>query len=155
MSRGPALKTLSTVLRSLQFAGATIILAIYSYTLGALANHGLSTPTFVRAVEGIAGITIAYAIICMVVTRFFAGRTLPSFINMIFDTAFGATYIYVATANRGGAGSCSGEVDTAFGKGKSGDKVDDGGHGGFMALPKFGDACRLLTACLAISIVMM
>ncbi|PKS05276.1 hypothetical protein jhhlp_008648 [Lomentospora prolificans] len=155
MALGPALKTLQMALRSLQLTGALVILAIYSYTLGALANRGLSTPTFVRAVEGIAGITIAYTIACMVATRFFAGRTFPSFINMIFDVAFAAAFIYVAVANRGGAGSCSGEVDTAFGKGKSADKVDDGGNGGFMALPKYADACRLLTACLAIAILMI
>ncbi|CAI4210254.1 unnamed protein product [Parascedosporium putredinis] len=155
MSRGPVLKTTQTLLRSLQLTGAVVILAIYSYTLGALANRGLSTPTFVRAVEGIAGITVAYAIACLIANRFFAGRTFPSFINMILDVAFASAFIYVAVANRGGAGSCSGEVDTAFGKGDAADKVSDDDHGGFMALPKYGDACRLLAACLAVSILMI
>ncbi|MBE3043563.1 hypothetical protein IMZ48_13530 [Candidatus Bathyarchaeota archaeon] len=152
-AQSPFLRTLQTGLRALQLTAAVAVLAIYSYTLGALANRGLKTPVNVRAVEGIVGVTVAYAIACTVLLRLFATRTFSAFVLIFFDVTFAAAWIYVAVANGGGA-SCSGEVETHFGKGKVEDDVK-GESDGFMALPKFGDACRLLTASLAISILSM
>lgn len=152
-SGSPILRTLQTGLRSLQLTAAIAVLAIYSYTLGALSNRGLSTPTDVRAVEGIVGITVGYAALCIVLLRIFPTRTFPAFVLIVLDVAFAASWIYVATANGGGT-SCSGEVNTHFGKGKAGDSIK-GKSDGFMTLPSYGDACRLLTACLAIAVITM
>lgn len=152
-SESPFLRTIQTCLRSLQLTAAVVVLAIYSYTLGALSNRGLSTPTGVRAVEGIVGITVAYALLCIVLLRVFPTRTFPAFVLIVLDVAFAASWIYVGTANGGGT-SCSGEVDTHFGKGKAEDDIK-GKSDGFMSLPSYGDACRLLTACLAIAIITM
>ena len=149
----PVLRALQTGLRSLQLTAAVAILAVYSYTLGALSNRGLPTPTDVRAVEGIVGATVAYTLLCIVLLRVFPARTFPSFVLIVLDVAFTAAWIYVAKANGGGT-SCSGEVNTHFGKGKAEDDVE-GKSGGFMTLPSYGDACRLLTACLAIAIITM
>lgn len=145
---------LQTALRALQLTSSIIILAIYSYTLGALSNRGLDTSTAVRAVEGIVGISVGYAIACIVLLRVVRTRTFPAFVLMVLDVAFAGAWIYVATANGGGAGGCSGEVKTYFGTGDAGDDVK-GKDDGFMTLPSYGDACRLLTACLAIAILTM
>jgi hypothetical protein len=72
---------------------------------------------------------------------------------MVLDVAFIGGFIYIAQANRGGAGSCNGFVDTPFGSGDSKSMVHDDGHGGFTSLPKLHQACQLETACLAVSIV--
>ena len=153
-AQSPFLLTLQTALRALQLTAAVAVLAIYSYTLGALSNRGLETSDDVRAVEGIVGVTVAYAIACIVFLRLFATpRPFPAFVLMFLDVTFAAAWIYVAVANRGGA-SCSGEVETPFGRGKVEDEVV-GKNDGFMALPKFGDACRLLTASLAIAVFSM
>lgn len=155
MSRGTSigLKTLQWLVRSVQLFCAVIILGIYSYFLAALANHDLKTPTNVKAVEGIAGVAVAYALFGLLFLCCLAGRTLTSFIAMCFDFAFLCAYIFVAVANKGGAGKCTGTVNTVFGKGDA-DKTLDAG-GGFTKIPSFHTSCKLETACLAIAIVAM
>ncbi|TQV99265.1 membrane-associatingdomain-containing protein [Cordyceps javanica] len=153
MSRGTSLglKTVQWLIRCVQLLCAVIILGIYSYLLAALANHDLPTPTRVRAVEGIVGVAVAYALLGLLLLCCLAGRTLTSFTAMCLDFAFLCAYIFVAVANKGGAGSCTGEVNTVFGKGKAGDTLDAGG--GFTKIPSYRTACKLETACLAIAII--
>ena len=67
---------------------------------------------------------------------------------MVFDLAFFSAFIYVANANRGGAGSCTGRVDTPFGSGEADSYAKDG-------LPNFQAACRLETACFALAMIAM
>ncbi|SPN98935.1 uncharacterized protein DNG_01974 [Cephalotrichum gorgonifer] len=154
MLQTPALNKLQIALRSLQLATSFVVLAIYSYTLGALSNRSLPTGTSVRAVEGIAGISVGYAIACIILVRLARTRTFPAFVLIVLDVAFAAAWIYVASANGGGAGSCSGKVKTHFGTGEAGDDIK-GKTGGFMALGTYGDACRLLTACLSMAILII
>ncbi|KAM3454931.1 hypothetical protein MY3296_002713 [Beauveria thailandica] len=153
MARGTSLglKTVQWLIRLVQLLCAVIILGIYSYLLAALANHNLPTPTNVRAVEGVVGVAVAYALLGLLLLCCFAGRTLASFVAMCFDFAFLAAYIFVAVANKNGAGSCTGEVMTVFGKGKAEDTLDAGG--GFTKIPSYRTACKLETACLAIAII--
>ncbi|KAJ6785298.1 hypothetical protein PWT90_01098 [Aphanocladium album] len=154
MARGTSLglKTIQWLIRLVQLLCGAIILGIYSYFLAALANHHLSTPTSVKAVEGIVGIAVAYALLGLLLLCCLAGHTLTSFTAMCIDFALLCSYIYVAVANKGGASSCSsGELNTVFGKGKAGDKLDAGG--GFTKIPSYHTACKLETACLAIAII--
>lgn len=154
MTRGTSLglKTIQWLIRAVQLLCGVIVLGIYSYILAALANHHLPTPTNVRAVEGIAGVAVAYALFGLLLLCCLAGRTLTSFTAMCLDFAFLAAYIFVAVANKGGASSCSsGELNTVFGKGKAGDTLEAGG--GFTKIPSYHTACKLETACLAISII--
>ncbi|PHH55885.1 hypothetical protein CFIMG_001128RA [Ceratocystis fimbriata CBS 114723] len=72
---------------------------------------------------------------------------------MVFDFMFAVAFIYVAAANGDGAGSCSGEVNTQFGKGNSSSEVDSEGNGGFANLPTYGQACQLEAAVLGVSII--
>jgi hypothetical protein len=83
--------------------------------------------------------------------RCIVGVPLTSFLSMFFDFAFACCFIYVAQANRGGAGSCQGTVDTPYGSGKASDYPDKSKGG----TPRLGQACQILTACMSVSILAM
>lgn len=150
-STGFGLKFLQWFIRGVQFCCAALILAIYSYFLAALHNHNLSIASSVRAVEGISGAAALYTLIALLLLCCFAGIPFTSFIAMVLDFCFIGAFIYVAVANKGGASSCSGYLDTPFGKGEA-DKTVEGSKG-FTALPSFHTACKLQTACLAVAII--
>jgi hypothetical protein len=153
--KGAALRFLQWFVRGVQFTCAALILAIFSYILATLHNHGLEIATWIRTVEGIAGFATLYTLCALVLLCFLAGRTLTSFLAIVLDVAFIASFIYIASANRAGAGSCTGQVDTAFGSGDADTRVVDDGHGGFTTLPSLRQACQLESACLGIAIVAM
>lgn len=154
------------VLRALILAASTVLLAIHSYFLAALASHSLSTPTNVRAAEGISGSAVLYALVALVLL-FFSPASLRrtesetgtrhpavSLAALVLNLAFASAFIFVAVANEDGTGSCSGDgVKTVFGEGKAGAKAKGENGGAFTALPTFGDACRMHKACLATAIV--
>jgi hypothetical protein len=148
---GAALKFLQWFLRGIQFMCAALILGVYSYFLAALANHNLSISNDIRAVEGISGAAVLYTIAGLLLVCCLAGFAFTAFIAMVLDLAFAGAFIYVAVANKHGAGSCRGYLDTPFGKGQD-NKVANG-NDGFTALPSFHTACRLQTACLAVAII--
>ncbi|KAK4103947.1 hypothetical protein N658DRAFT_513969 [Parathielavia hyrcaniae] len=150
---GMALRGTQFFLRGIQFCCAAIVLALFSYFLATLNNHGMPIDTYVRAVEGISGVAVAYTIFALLMLCCAPGRSFPSFITMVLDVAFVGAFIYVAVANRGGASSCDGEIDTPFGTGDADTNVVDNGNGGFTALPSLRQACQMETACLAVSIV--
>ncbi|KAJ4306397.1 hypothetical protein N0V88_001197 [Collariella sp. IMI 366227] len=109
--------------------------------------------TWTRAVEGISGAGVFYTILALLTLFFAPDHPFPAFLMMIFDVAFIGGFIYIATANRGGASSCNGEVDTPYGKGNADTNVVSNGKGGFTTLPSLRQACKMETACLAVSIV--
>ncbi|KAK4250267.1 hypothetical protein C7999DRAFT_38779 [Corynascus novoguineensis] len=150
---GIALRGLLFFLRVLQFCCAAIVLALFSYFLATLSNHNMPIRTWVRAVEGISGAGVLYTILALLMLCCAAGRSFPSLITMVFDVAFIGAFIYIATANRGGASTCNGVVDTVYGKGNADTNVVDNGSGGFTALPSLRTACKMETASLAVSIV--
>lgn len=143
---GKALKMFQWFNRGVQLCCSVLILAIYSYFLASLSSSGLETPTSVRAVEGIAGVAALYAGLALLVLCCVTGHPFTSFVAMVFDLAFFSAFIYVANANRGGAGSCTGRVDTPFGSGEADSYAKDG-------LPNFQAACRLETACFALAMI--
>lgn len=152
---GSALRALKFFLRIIQFLCAALILAIFSYFLATLANHGLPTATWIRAVEGIAGVAVLYTALCILaVCCFPAVKPFTSFLSMVLDVCFAAAFIYVASANKGGSASCtSGFVDTPFGSGDASTGVVEGATDGWTALPSLRQACQMETACLAVSVV--
>jgi hypothetical protein len=149
---GLGLKFLQWFIRGVQFLCAALILGVYSYFLATLHNHSLRISTTIRAVEGISGAAVLYTLIALLVLWCLAGRSVTAFLAMAIDLAFVGAFIYVAVANRHGASSCNGYIDTPFGRGQSSDTTDEG-SGGFTALPSFRTACRLQTACLAVAII--
>ncbi|AEO56232.1 hypothetical protein MYCTH_2300924 [Thermothelomyces thermophilus ATCC 42464] len=152
-AKGIALRGLMFLLRAIQFCCAAIVLALFSYFLATLTNHNMHIPTWARAVAGISGVGVLYTILALLMLCCVPGRSFPSFITMVLDVAFIGGFIYIATANRGGASSCNGEVDTVYGKGDANTNVVDNGSGGFTALPSLRTACKMESACLAVSIV--
>jgi hypothetical protein len=154
-ARGIALRGTQFFLRAVQFCCAAIVLALFSYFLATLHNHNMHIATHLRAVEGISGAAVLYTILALLTLCCLAGHSFPSFILMVFDVAFIGGFIYVAWANRNGASSCNGIVDTPFGRGDADTNVVDNGNGGFTALPSLRQACKMETACLAVSIVAM
>ncbi|GKU01734.1 hypothetical protein FLAG1_03842 [Fusarium langsethiae] len=148
---GTALKFLQWFIRGIQFACAALILAIYSYFLATLHNHNFSISNKIRAVEGISGVAVLYTAAALLLLCCLAGRTLSSLLAIVLDIAFVGAFIYVAVANKGGASSCTGYLDTPFGRGQAGNTAE--GSDGFTALPSYRTACKLQSACLAVSIV--
>ena len=151
------LHKLQYVLRGVQLCCTALVLAIYSYFLATLANNSMTTPTYVRAVEGISGVATLYVVLAVLALRFGArmASTLLSFVFVAFDFIFVWCFVYVATANRGGAGSCDGDVDTPLGQGDGDDVAEGEGDDAILSLPKLSQACQLLSACLAVSIVVI
>jgi len=82
-----------------------------------------------------------------------AGHPFTSFIAIALDICFVGAFVYVAVANRQGASSCRGHVNTAFGSGSADSDVHDPSNSGWTALPSLREACRMQTACLAVAIV--
>ena len=152
-SSGLALKVLQWGIRGIQFCCAALILGVYSYFLATLRNHSLPVANSVRAVEGISGAAVLYTFMGLLLLCCVAGHILTSSIAIILDVCFIGAFIYVAVANKNGAGSCNGVLDTPFGTGQSAAQVQ--GSSGFTALPSFHTACRLQTACFAVAIVAM
>ncbi|KAF7520369.1 hypothetical protein G7054_g12788 [Neopestalotiopsis clavispora] len=149
---GLALKFLQWFIRGIQFCCAAVVLALFSYFLAALHNHSLGIPTWVRAVEGISGAAVLYTIAGLLLLCCLAGHPFTSFIAIILDVCFIGAFIYVAVANKNGASSCRGRVNTPFGSGNSADQVTSS-TSGFTNLPTYRQACQMQTAVLAVSIV--
>ncbi|KAL5094177.1 hypothetical protein Trisim1_008285 [Trichoderma cf. simile WF8] len=148
---GFGLKFVQWFIRGIQFCCCAIVLAIYSYFLATLHNHKLPIATSLRAVEGISGAGTLYTLLALLMLCCLAGHTLTAFLAVVLDVCFIGAFIYVAIANKNGAGSCNGVLDTPFGKGQSDSTVS--ADKGFTTLPSFHTACRLQTACLAVSII--
>jgi hypothetical protein len=156
---GSALRWLQTFVRAVQLCCAIVVLALFSYFLATLHNHGLRIDDSIRAVEGISGAAVLYTLISLSILlccgRRLVGHPATSAVSVFLDVCFAITFIFVAIANRGGAGSCSGYVSTPFGTGDASNNVVDDGNGGFTALPSLRQACQMETGCLAASIVAM
>ncbi|CAI6100356.1 hypothetical protein V2G26_008318 [Clonostachys chloroleuca] len=148
---GIALKFLQWFIRGVQLLASALILGVYAYFLAALHNHDLNITNQVRAVAGISGAGVLYSIIGLLLLCCLAGIMITSAIAIVLDVAFIGAFIYVAVANKNGASSCTGYLDTPFGKGQSSSKAN--GSDGFTALPSFHTACRLQSACLGVAII--
>jgi len=152
---GIALKSLAFFFRIIQFCCAAITLGVFSYYLAALHNHHLSIPNWERAVTGISGAAVLYTLFALVLLCFLAGIPFFSLLGIALDIAFIGGFIYVAYETRGGAGSCTGNVNTPLGSGNtnSANTVPTGTGGGFVRLPSLRTACQLETAVFAVAIV--
>lgn len=150
------LKCLQWLFRGVQFCAALAILAIYSYFLAALMhanNQQQSIPTTVKAVEGIAAIATAYALLGVLFVCCCAGHPATSFIALVIDIGLVGAYIFVAVANKAGAGDCSSSSGSVLGS--AGNAA--GTKAGPVTLPGVSGvvACRLQTACLAAACLAM
>ncbi|KAI2621717.1 hypothetical protein GGR54DRAFT_599489 [Hypoxylon sp. NC1633] len=145
-SSGLMLRGLQWIIRGIQFCCCALVLALFSYFLATLAHRGSSIQTWIRAVEGISGIGLIYAALGLLLVCCLAGHLLTSSIMILLDLCLVGAFIYVASANRVGASNCNGRPDTALGAGNSTDKPNNEN-------PSYGTACRMQSACFAVSIV--
>jgi hypothetical protein len=150
---GLALKSVSLLLRAIEFCCAAIILGIFSYFLAELTHHGLHIDTYLRAVEGISGAGVLYTIFALLLVCFLGGIAFFSLLGMLLDLAFTGAFIYVAYATRHGDNSCSGFVQTPVGNGNTntGNAIQAPDNGTLGV--SLHTACRLNTACFAVAIV--
>lgn len=149
------LKCLQWIFRGVQFCCAVAILGIYSYFLASLLNGNQTVSTTVKAVEGIAAIATVYALVGILCVCCCAGHPGTSFIALVFDVGLIGAYIFVAVANKAGAGSCSGNTSSVLGSGNT--SGASAGPNGIVKLPGVSSeiACRLETACLAAACLAM
>ncbi|WYZ38896.1 hypothetical protein EsH8_III_000810 [Colletotrichum jinshuiense] len=147
------LKFFQWFIRGVQLGSSVLILAIFSYFLATLHNHSLPISNSIRAVEGISGAAALYTLTGLLLLCCLAGHSFASFIAIVLDVAFIGAFIYVAVANRNGASSCSGDVSTPFGDGPADGEPTNTGSDGWTHLPSLRTACKLQTACFAVSIV--
>jgi len=151
---GLALKSLSLVIRGLEFCCAAIILGIFCYFLATLDNHDLHIATYIRAVTGISGAAVVYTLAGLILVCCLGGIAILSMVAILLDLAFTGAFIYIAWATRGGASSCRGNVATPFGNGNTNVRNQvTGGDGGITVLPSLRTACKMQTACFAVAIV--
>ncbi|KAI1262443.1 hypothetical protein F5Y18DRAFT_397208 [Xylariaceae sp. FL1019] len=143
---GLALKVLQWFIRGVQFGACAVTLALFSYILALASQHRITLPTWTRAVEGISGIGVIYTFLGLLLLCCLAGHPFTSFIAILLDIAFVGAFVYVAQAVRGGASSCTGTVNTPFGKSPASDTISGAGV-------KYGTICTMETAVLAVSIV--
>ena len=160
---GGVLRLTATLLYGIEFCCAGIILGIYSYFLAVLSNHKLPINRQWKAVEGISGVAVIYTISAVLLTCFLGGISFFAFLAIVLNILFCAAFVALTVLTRQGAESCSGSniVNTPLGSGPA-DRPGQGyGPNGFGTdggeavtyLPKLSFACRLNSACFAVSIV--
>lgn len=143
---GIALKGLSWVLRAIEFCCAAVVIALFSYFLAKLSINDLPISNYWKAVEGISGAAVLYTIAAVLFVCCLGGLGFFAFIAIILDLAFVGGFIFIAYETRGGAHSCNGFVNTPLGDGYAYEAT-------VGSLPSLHTACRMNTACFAVSIV--
>ncbi|KAL8826883.1 MAG: hypothetical protein Q9170_007232 [Blastenia crenularia] len=116
---GVALRGVTTFLRSVEFLGSALVLGITSYWLGdsstspltqtsVLTHRNAHLPTWMKAVEGMAGGAVIYTGFAVILTCFLGGFTFFAFLAVLLDILFVGAFVAIAILTRGGARSCSG-----------------------------------------------
>lgn len=157
------LRITQTLLRAIQLCCAIVVCGVFAYFLAILADHKLPIATYIRAVTGMSGAAIVYTAFAVLLTLCFAGVAFLSFLAIVLDILFAGCFAAIAYYTRGGAGSCSGNVNTPLGSGPSDSKASGYGANGFGVgkgnnatyQPSLLRACKLETAVFAVSIVAM
>ena len=111
---GILLRTSSTSIRFLELLASAAILGIFSYFLAELHSAGDAIPTWMRAVEGLAGAATLYTLLAVLLTFFLGGIMVFAFLAIILDILFIGAFIYVAYETRGGARNCGTVTNELF-----------------------------------------
>ncbi|OJJ44978.1 hypothetical protein ASPZODRAFT_70158 [Penicilliopsis zonata CBS 506.65] len=146
MAGGVVLRFVSFAIRILQFLASAVILAIYSYFLAVLANHNVSIPRWVKAVEGLSGAAALYALLGILLTCCLGGVTFFAVLAVGLDVCFVAAMMAIAIMNRHGTQSCSGTVNTPLGDG-------DSSSDSSTTKANLGLTCRLEKTVFAVSMI--
>jgi hypothetical protein len=153
---GAALRITQTGLRIVQLLCAIVVLGVYSYFLAVLSRHHLPMSNWDRAVEGMSGASVLYLFFAVFLTVCLGGVSFFAFFAVVLDVCFIGCYCAIAWFNRGGAGSCSGNVNTVLGNGPASSSAVGFGFGSGQNgnyTPNLHRTCRLETAVFAVSII--
>ncbi|KAI9882854.1 MAG: hypothetical protein M1823_005394 [Watsoniomyces obsoletus] len=162
--KGLALKSVQSLLRLLQLLSAILILGIFSYFLATQARHDLFKPTWVKAVEGIAGAAVLWTLFALLLTFFVGGVTGFGALALVLDLLFFGAFIAVTILTRRGR-RCTGFVDTPLGFGdvngrnvfivpENDDDPEDRNEPVTTYRPNLLRTCRLLKAVFAVAIIL-
>lgn len=149
--RGTILRLLQTLIRALQLCCAILVCGVFAYFLAILARHDLPIATYIRAVTGMSGAAIIYTAFAVLFTLCLAGVAFLGYLAILLDICFIGCFAAIAYFTRGGAGSCSGTVDTPVGSGPADSTAPGSGQDG----PSLSRSCKLNTAAFAVSLVAM
>ncbi|KAL8768489.1 MAG: hypothetical protein Q9209_005280 [Squamulea sp. 1 TL-2023] len=105
---GAALKAITTLLRIIELLGSILILGITSYWLGVLTHRDAGLPTWMKAVEGIAGGAVLYTAFAVILTCFLGGKTFFALLAVLLDVLFIGGFVAIAVLTRHGTHKCSG-----------------------------------------------
>src|ERR1700761_1878074 len=141
---GALLRFGQTGLRLLEFASSGIILGVYSYFLAVLSHKNITIPTWEKAVEGMSGAAVLYALFGVLFTLFLGGIPFFALLAIILDICFAGCFAAIAYYTRHGANSCKGVVNTPLGVGLSSEAAPGAGDWGYV--------CSLNTACFAMAV---
>ena len=153
---GAVLRIGTTLIYTLAFCCAGLILGIYSYFLAVQADRNVSIPVWQQAVTGMAGGVVLYTIFAVLLTCFLGGKKIFALLGLILDLACAGAMIAIAVLTRDGASSCTGNVETPLGNGSSDSKEGFGsdGQGNQVTYSaSLGSICRLNTVCFAVAII--
>jgi hypothetical protein len=150
------LKLFQTFLYGLEFCCAAIILGFYSYFLAVQSSRHVSIPQWEKAVEGMSGIGLLYAVFGVILTCCLGGVAFFAFLGIVLDLLLCAAFVAIAVLTRSGASSCTGNnVTSPLGTGPADSKGGFGsGKGQTVTYAvSIGTACRYNTACFAVAII--
>ncbi|CAK7205426.1 hypothetical protein SEUCBS139899_008197 [Sporothrix eucalyptigena] len=151
---GIGLKLLQFFFRTVIFLCAIVVVVIFAYFLAKLNSADLYVPTWVRAVEGLSAAAALYILIALLLLWFVGGYIVMLGISVLLDICFIGGFIYIATANRGGSGSCNRDnIRSPFGSGDANTDRIINRAGTSVNIPSYRVSCRLQKACLAVSII--
>ena len=111
-------RSVSTLVRILEFLIAALVLGIFSYYLAFLHQHNLDIPNWQKAVEGMSGAAVIYTAFAVALTFFLGGITFFALIAVILDVCFCGCFIAIAVLARAGAHSCGSVDDSPIGTGQ-------------------------------------
>ncbi|KAL8940617.1 MAG: hypothetical protein Q9216_002730 [Gyalolechia sp. 2 TL-2023] len=97
---GVALRGVTTFLRSVELLGSVLVLGITSYWLGVLTHRNASIPTWMKAVEGMAGGAVIYTGFAVILTCFLGGFTFFAFLAVLLDILFVGAFVAIAILTR-------------------------------------------------------
>ncbi|KAJ5965141.1 uncharacterized protein N7479_005017 [Penicillium vulpinum] len=144
---GVVLRFFNLGLRVLQFLDAAVILGIFSYFLAVLSRNDQHIPTWIKAVEGLAGAATAYGLLGIIFTCCLGGVAFFAFLGVALDVCFVGAMVAIAILTRDGVGNCNtGTLDTPMGTGNADDET-------VSKSLKFSMACTLEKVVFAVAII--
>lgn len=151
---GALLRIIATLLRGIEALASLVIVGVYGFYMSIFSTNKVAgqIPVYMKALIAMAGISFVYTALGLILTLCLAGVTLFGTVALFLDVCFIGVFVAIAYYSRKGTQSCSGIVDTPFGKGPAKSDITIG-NGSFQ--PDYSRVCGLQSAALAVAIIAM